>query len=430
MLLIIAQPAWAGWDVSGELGARGEGYAEESTQDPERARGELWLEGELKGGKTVRFFVRGAARVDTAEWYERSLRLDLRERRNQGTALRLDECYAYGRFGDFTVRAGKLIHAWGSADGFNPTDNLNPRDYTDLIRAEKLGVWSLHGYWQRGDFGIDLVVLPLVQASRLPRLDNRFTPPLPSSVENPFYPELGPPELALDVSLADPDYPDLAWETLQEALRLTWKLPGSQVAVVYQRLYSDLPAFSSEIGAPDFELGRVPVEVRSLLYRQEIFGADFQTAIGEYGLRGEAAWIESDSDLAEDYVFSVFGADRRFVDVVGEQDLTLILSVLAQRTQRDAQADPAASALLGVEVPFERGVLLHALWQFNDDLTLDLSAFSAFSDGDYQEALLSWRVADPVKLELKVERVAGPSDSFLGSIEDDSRAFLELRYSF
>ena len=43
------------------------------------------------------------------------------------------------------VKIGKQIHAWGSADGNNPIDNLNPYDYYYLFEpgvAKKLGTWS------------------------------------------------------------------------------------------------------------------------------------------------------------------------------------------------------------------------------------------------------------------------------------------------
>jgi hypothetical protein len=40
------------------------------------------------------------------------------------------------------ISLGKQIFAWGTADAFNPTDNLNPWDAMDPIDNEKMGVYS------------------------------------------------------------------------------------------------------------------------------------------------------------------------------------------------------------------------------------------------------------------------------------------------
>ncbi|HIC90170.1 MAG TPA: hypothetical protein EYP04_12320, partial [Anaerolineae bacterium] len=33
-------------------------------------------------------------------------------------------------------------YAWGKADAFNPMDQINPRDYLDVLENEKIGVVS------------------------------------------------------------------------------------------------------------------------------------------------------------------------------------------------------------------------------------------------------------------------------------------------
>lgn len=376
----------------------------------------------------MRVVLSGGLRGDTARWYERAIRLDLLERRERGSLLVLDEGYLQLRASELELRAGKIVYAWGSADGFNPTDNLNPRDYTDPLRAEKMGAVSTHLGWQRGDLGVDLVILPAFQPSRLPSPESRFTPDLPATAPNPFFPGAGPAELTLDYDLEERELPSVGFRNLQEAVRFTWKLPGSQLNATYQHLVSDLPAFEVQLGLPDLSAGRLPVRVVQRFYRQELWGLDFQTAVGEYGLRGEVARSTARDPLAQDYVVAVVGADRRFADLVGEQDLTLIASLLARRVT--GSAAPGVGGLLDVELPFEEGVLLHALWEASTDVTFDVSLFTAFREGDYQEALLSWRIADPLKLEVKVERAAGPADAYLGTIEEQSRLWARLRYSF
>lgn len=45
------------------------------------------------------------------------------------------------------IYLGKKIYSWGKAEGFNPTDNINPYDFLDFPDREKIGVLSADGTW-------------------------------------------------------------------------------------------------------------------------------------------------------------------------------------------------------------------------------------------------------------------------------------------
>ncbi len=51
------------------------------------------------------------------------------EYNEQINQFQLREAYADLYLGDFDLRAGQQIIAWGRADGINPTNNLTPQDY-------------------------------------------------------------------------------------------------------------------------------------------------------------------------------------------------------------------------------------------------------------------------------------------------------------
>lgn len=419
-----------GLDLQTSFTTRLEGYASQSGDRPKRARGEGTLSSRLATDGKLRLVLEGYARVDTAPWYGRRLRLDLLERDEQASALSLTEAYLARRFtgklGSLDVRLGKIVYAWGTADGFNPTDNLNAKDYTDLLRADKLGALSTHLGYQHEDLGIDLVLLPVFQPSRLPERGNRFLPELPSRVANPFFPAAGPPDLEVLYSFEPRRLPAVTWANTQEAVRVAYKLPGSEVRASYGRYISDLPAIDVFPGLPDLAGGTVPVSVGQRFERQDVIGLDFQTAIGEIGMRGEAARI-SFRGSRDPYGVVIFGLDHRWGDLVGDQDLTVILSFLSQR---GLPSTGVGASLLSVETPFEKGVLVHATWETSDSLAFELSAFTAFSEGSYQDATLSYRVLDSLKLTLKAERLAGPRDTYLGANQPNSRVFAQLRFSF
>lgn len=68
------------------------------------------------------------------------------------------------------VKIGKQRIAWGKADKFNPTDNLNPNDLTDFLDFEaKVPTLALKGSYYYGDYTLTGVWLPLFEPALLPR---------------------------------------------------------------------------------------------------------------------------------------------------------------------------------------------------------------------------------------------------------------------
>ncbi|MEW6377992.1 MAG: hypothetical protein AB1611_00135 [bacterium] len=53
----------------------------------------------------------------------------------------LHEGFIEYRLGWFDFYCGRRILAWGKSDHFNPADRINPKDYTDFLDNEKMGVF-------------------------------------------------------------------------------------------------------------------------------------------------------------------------------------------------------------------------------------------------------------------------------------------------
>ena len=75
------------------------------------------------------------------------------------------------------VKIGKQIHAWGVADGNNPTDNLNPYDYYYMFfqgADRKIGSVSasIISYWN--NWQLEGVVIPNHVSNRLPFNEPEF----------------------------------------------------------------------------------------------------------------------------------------------------------------------------------------------------------------------------------------------------------------
>ena len=96
---------------------------------------------------------------------------------NQIPNFKLREAYAtwFPSWGE--VKFGKQIHAWGVADGNNPTDNLNPYDYYYMFLQgadRKIGSVSASviSYWN--NWQLECVVIPNHVSNRLPFNEPEF----------------------------------------------------------------------------------------------------------------------------------------------------------------------------------------------------------------------------------------------------------------
>ncbi|MBT3254512.1 MAG: hypothetical protein HN995_03075 [Candidatus Marinimicrobia bacterium] len=111
--------------------------------------------------------------------------------------FQLREAYMvwYPNFGE--VKLGKMIHAWGAADGNNPTDNLSPYDFYYMFLSgtdRKLGTLSASSLVYVGSFQLQLVVLPDFVENRIPYDE----PDFPIQIELPPGAVVTDPENAVE----------------------------------------------------------------------------------------------------------------------------------------------------------------------------------------------------------------------------------------
>ena len=82
-----------------------------------------------------------------------------------------------------TIRAGWQVYAWGTGDLFNPTDTINPIDFSDLFDTRRISVLSASAQVTTEHLSLEVVSVPSFTRSRLPLKGRRFdvlqTSPLP-----------------------------------------------------------------------------------------------------------------------------------------------------------------------------------------------------------------------------------------------------------
>lgn len=191
--------------------------------------------------------------------------------RDYPTELSIWEAYVdvYGFLSkNFDLRIGKQRLAWGTADKLNPTDNLNPDDFSDLVNfAEKIPTWALTGNYYLGDITLTGVWLPSLTPVLLPRHGADL---FLGSQASEFQDTLALPAQRLDKSMF--------------AFKISGNLGKWDYSVSYFNGYDDIPILTGV---------KIKSPTNAKLYlnfpKMQVVGADFATELSGVGLWGEGA---------------------------------------------------------------------------------------------------------------------------------------------
>lgn len=361
------------------------------------------------------------------------------DRRGGVTAASADALEAWveagGRRGD--IRAGMSRISWGRLDEIQPTDVINPIDVSRFLldgRAEaRIAVPLLRGRVFAGEnFTVEGVLVPWFRPGRFDRLDEETSPfNLLNDIPPPACPAL-------------PDFPcPDRWTFRRESPDAGEVQGGARVSVTTGRVDWGLSAWN---GFVPFALldGPLPDEPATLQLshpRYSMLGAEFETVVGTWAVRGEAAlfldrpvqvedqarWFEADTAEAG------VGVDRR------AGDFTLFGTLLFRhangfRLRRLDGFVPRPTFDLIYERTSDSSVSLVAGFSrtFNRD-RIETRLFSLVNPEDrssFVRGLLTWRPMDDVAIETSIGWFAGDGRDVITQFSDRDFAYVRLKYFF
>ena len=186
------------------------------------------------------------------------------------------------------VRIGKQRIAWGTADKLNPTDNLNPDDFSDLVNfTEKIPTWAVKGSYYLGDFTLTGVWLPSFTPILLPRGGTSLF--------------LGSEAVAFRDTLVLPAQEP---KNSMFAFKVSGILGRWDYSVSYFRGYDDVPILRSTTIDPrqsDGSAGHLDLGFPKM----QVIGVDFATEISGFGLWGEGALFFPEKVISKTNIGSI-----------------------------------------------------------------------------------------------------------------------------
>lgn len=162
----------------GFVDLRGALFPQDAANDTTSAVGDVLVraEGFAKPTASLQFAAGVDLRGNTHDQVAAAGGLELGDRGLRRQALALRRLSATLTKGLITIDLGKQFVRWGKTDIVTPTDRLAPRDFLDVLNPEFLPVSAVRVGVQAGRHTFDAAWLPWFTPSRMPLLDQRWTP--------------------------------------------------------------------------------------------------------------------------------------------------------------------------------------------------------------------------------------------------------------
>ncbi len=336
--------------------------------------------------------------------------------------VNIREAYAsiYTRRMDFYI--GEQIIVWGKADGFNPTNNMTPQNM--LVKSadeddHRESNFLFRGFYTFSPFRLEMIWIPQYTASALPY---RLFP----------FPE--------GVVLNEMTLPENNFKESNGAIKLHWEFPAVDGSVSWYQGYMPFPG----IKAGDIQISNngLLIEVIPTPYRMNVFGADFSTTLGSFGLRGELAYRLPEEDEA---LFHIPNADLQTILGIDRAwgDFSLILQYIG-RYVHDFEAlqpseDPAYlledknRMIAGQSDEFSHSVSARpALNLRHETITIELlGMYNTTTEEIFLRPKMTCDIADALTLTIGAEIYDGPEGTLYGTVNDAlSAVYIEVKGSF
>jgi len=410
LLLLAGNPTFSqsNIEIGGRLHYDHISYFNEQTHKV-NSRNEGFLQIELKS-------VKGAA----TQWKAvTELREDLSDKSRD--RVWMDELWVKHSEGKFDFTAGKQLINWGTTDGMNPVNNINPIDYSDLLDTdeERIGVYGLRTQLFLNAFDIDLFWSPIPVTGKMPNLNSRWFP----SAEM-----MGIPAQLLQtgaiLSIND-NPPALKVNDGEIALRIRKQFSGFDMALSYFNGYDHLPEYA--LDASGMALAKPQLVLQSAYRRQQVLGLEMAfTLPAGIGLRGESALFvpEKGTSASDRYLQTVVGLDKNVS--MGSSSLLLIAQYIG-----DFNMEGNEYARFDVRHLFQNALMANAEWSLNNGWSFNfVGVYNLDSEDYYLKPELSYTTATGIRFIARANILEGPTESFFGSYTANDRVQVKVEYRF
>ena len=357
------------------------------------------------------------------------LRLDLADKLRD--RIFLDEFYMniYTKNADFSF--GRQIINWGQSDSYNPLNNINPTDLSDILDTEDeiLPVYASRIKYYLNNLTFDLVLVPIFTPSKIPHISrSRWGPTgLPLAIPDPV--NEGVMYDAI-YSYNKKEASENLLDDFQFGMKINYNFPGWDVALSHYYGKNDIANFVPEYNFIA-DMKQVKVGLNPDFFKWHVTGLDFSTSFGEYGFKGEAGYFIPEKtdyfDKGPNFIQFVLGFDKTFVNVIRENNLFVIVEWIQEIVPSGDEYESSSFNHV-----FQRSLFVRLEQQLSNYGLFTLQSIYDFkSTSLYLVPTFSYDIVDGCRISLSGNIIATNNEkSFFYPYKKNDRLQAKLRYNF
>ena len=316
---------------------------------------------------------------------------------------------------------GKKMMRWGTGDGVNPMDLINPRDYRDPIasaRADaRLPILLANGIFMLGPVTVEGVLIPKAEVNEFPLPDSPWEPKGMRDMRRSA--ESG------EIVLFPGEEPDDWFKDSEFAFRASTVWKGFDLALLYYNGYTDDPVYPRDYLID----GRMRFTPRYQHYRAYGFncakGFERATIRGELAVKPRLLFSidsndssyakDSDGLVARDLYQGVIGIDRTFFT-----NLYVNLQFFTDFIEDGQESLASKRKNYGITFEVSNNFL-------DDDLTAGFrSMYFTSNDGLSAEIFAEYKIGDNWQIAPGYMFFNGPKDSRIGQFSHNDMIYFRL----
>jgi len=384
---------------------------------PISIRQRLWLDCYIGKGK-IRGFINGYFDFDPAvrDWTKDTSEL---------LFVELNEAYVTVDTERMDLILGKKMMRWGTGDGVNPMDLINPWDYRDPIataRADmRLPIYLGDIIFLLGPVTLEGVLIPKPEVNKLS---------LPGS---PWEPkglrELRKAATSGEIVLAGEKKPSFKLKNMEFAFRFSTFLKGFDLAFIYYNGYMDNPVFYRDY----LEDGRMQFTPKYIRY--DAYGFNFAKGFGRGTTRGEFSIkpvipfsidpndpsYKKDNDglISRNLYQGIIGIDYTFFTNL-YVNFQFFFDVIEDGKEMLAQKRITHGITFDISNKF-----------LEDNLTAGFRGmYFTSSEGLAAEIFSEYKIGDNWQVDMGYMSFSGPEGTRLGQYKENDLFYFNVKYSF
>jgi len=332
----------------------------------------------------------------------------------------------------FNLKVGNQMVKWGKTDEVSPLDNINPEDFRDgfVRRREerKVPIPMVNLELYEGLYKLQTLFIPVFEESDLDIVGRDW------ALLDHFEQEIG------TFRVKEEDYPK-NFKNSDAGVRLSGTITNLDYAFSYLYARDHLPSLGSLIVPAGFplpftsatfkdlaEFARTTDQPIELSYdRRSITGLEFETTWGDFGLRGDIAYIHERTFMTDALqsikkpVFQyVLGADYNGPNAF-YCNLQFSQAIVYDYDDSILLSEEITNTLYG---EITKGIL-------DDNVKLGLRYYYGITGKDYYyRPSILLKYWQNLKLEFGAEILGGPDDTILGVFQDNDQVYGILKIDF